>query len=395
MKYKAYTVLCFATLILSNCKNDEPPNNNHGNDTSKVYYNTDQFVMGADLSYVNQILDFGGTYSDSGKVTDPYLIFKKYGANVIRFRLFHTPIWTKEVYGSEGEQMYNDFNDVRLGIQRVKELGMEVCLDFHYSDTWADPSKQIIPEAWESLSLEVLHDSIYDYTFNVLQKLDKEGLMPEYVQVGNEINPGFVLPQGKRWEGNETNFVYLLNAGISAVRDAGENSSINPQVIIHIAQPENAIYWFEGLDEAGLTDYDIIGISYYYMWSEVKLANVSNYISELKKDYGKEVMVMETGYPWTTDNYDNYNNIIQVDKLVPDYHATIDGQYEYLRDLTQEIIDGGGKGIFYWEPAWISSGMKDPWGQGSSWECNTLFDFEGDVIKGMWYMTYRYEFQDN
>ncbi|KPK87200.1 MAG: hypothetical protein AMS27_03260 [Bacteroides sp. SM23_62_1] len=361
-------------------------------DTSKVYYNTDQFVMGADLSYVNQILDFGGTYRDSGKITNPYLIFRKYGANVVRFRLFHTPTWTKEVYGSAGEQMYNDFYDVKLGMEKVKELGMEVCLDFHYSDTWADPGKQIIPKAWESLSLDVLRDSIYNYTFNVLHQFDEQGLMPEYVQVGNEINPGFVLPQGKRWNGNVTNFVFLLNAAISAVRNAGNGSDITPQVIIHIAQPENATNWFEGLDEAGLADYDIIGISYYYMWSEVQLDNVSNYISALKQDYGKEVMVMETGYPWTTENYDDYDNIIRNDMLLPDYPATVDGQFEYLKRLTQEIIDGGGKGIFYWEPAWISSNMKDLWGKGSSWECNTLFDFEGNVIKGMEFMIYSYQF---
>ena len=216
--------------------------------------------------------------------------------------------------------------------------------------------------------------------------------MPEFVQVGNEINPGFVLPQGNRWEENEENFVYLLNAGIKAVRDVGACNDIDPKIIIHIAQPENAINWFAGLDEAGLADYDIIGISYYYQWSEVPLENLSNYVSVLKRDYGKEVMVMETAYPWTTDNCDSYNNIISVDNLLSDYPATKEGQYQYLVKLTQEVIDGGGKGVFYWEPAWISSDIKTQWGQGSAWDCNTLFDFEGNVIKGMNFMIYPYEF---
>ncbi len=391
MKFKLNMFLFSFLLILPVCDRDNPPHNN-SNDTLSVYYTPDQFVMGADLSYVNQILDHGGTYSDSGQVADPYKIFKKYGANVIRFRLFHNPAWTKEVYTPAGDQMYNDFNDVKLGIQRAKEQGMQVCLDFHYSDTWAGTSSQEVPAAWESLTLGALHDSIYNYTFSILKKLDNEGLMPEFVQAGNEINPGFLLPQGNRWNGNTQNFIYLLNSAITAIRQAGTESDINPKIIIHIAQPENAITWFEGLADMGLTDYDIIGVSYYYMWSDVNLENVSNYVGELKKNFGKDVMVMETAYPWTTGWDDNYNNILNESRLVSGFPASINGQYEYLKKLTQEIIDGGGKGIFYWEPAWISSNMRDLWGTGSSWECNTLFDFEGDVIKGMEFMTYKYKF---
>ncbi len=381
--------LSFYTLIFSNCDNDNTPHNNP-DDTSSVI-TPFEFIMGADLSYVNQILDHGGLYRDSASVEDPYLIFNQYGANMIRFRLFHNPVWTKEVYTPAGDQMYNDFNDVKLGIQRAKENGMQVCLDFHYSDSWADPGKQVIPQAWKSLALPVLRDSLYNYTYNVLKKLDNAGLMPEFVQPGNEINPGFLLPLGNRWSANTTNFIYLMNAAISAIRKAGNESQIHPKIIIHIAQPENVASWFSGLKQAGLTDYDIVGFSYYYMWSEVPIENISTFVSAFKKDYGKEVMIMETAYPWTTNNYDSYGNIIDADKLDPDYPASVIGQFQYLCRLTQEIIDGGGKGIFYWEPAWISADMRDLWGQGSAWECNTFFDFDGNVIQGMKYMTFSYD----
>lgn len=376
-------------VLLPSCKKD---GNTRQDSAGPVFYSTDTFCMGADLSYVNQILDFGGVYQDSGIVKDPYFLFKDNGANVIRFRLFHTPTWTKEIYGDEGTQMYNDYYDVKLGIERAKRVGCEVCLDFHYSDNWADPGKQVPPDAWDGLSLEQMHDSIYGYTLKILLSLEAEGLMPEYVQIGNEINPGFVLPLGNRWNGNQNNCAYLLNAGTEAVRDAAENSPVDPQIIIHIAQPENVDVWFEGMNEAGLTGYDIIGFSYYYMWSNVDLGNISNYVSFLKEKYGKEIMIMETGYPWTTGYADNYNNIINVDKLLPDYPATEDGQYQYLVKLTQEVIDGGGKGIFTWEPAWITSSLRTQWGQGSAWDCNTLFDFQGNVIKGMHFMTYPYNF---
>ncbi len=387
---KILSILIFALfpVLFLSCKRQ-----NEGSGHGRTYYTCDQFVMGADLSYVNQILEHNGVYRDSGKVKDPYLIFRQYGANVIRFRLFHNPVWTREIYSPSGTKMYNDFNDVKEGIRRAKEQGMKVCLDFHYSDTWADPSKQKKPAAWESLDLVTLRDSLYNYTFNTLKKLDGEGLMPEYVQPGNEINPGFLSPEGARWNGNESTMIYLLNGAISAIRDASVTASIKPKVIIHIAQPENADPWFNGLAEKGFTDYDIIGLSYYYIWSGVKLEELDNYISMLKTKYSKDIMIMETAYPWTTENADNYHNIIDTEKLTDRFPATTEGQFAYLKSLTQEVLDGGGKGIFYWEPAWITSDMKDLWGTGSAWDCNTLFDFQGNTIKGINFMTEKYSFR--
>jgi len=343
---KSYYLLIILFLLVA-C-NREEKNNDQNN--APVYYDDSEFVMGVDLSYVNQILDFGAVYSDSGIVEDPYKIFKKYGANVVRLRLFHNPQWTKECYTPNLDHMYNDFDDVKRAIKASKDQGLAVCLDFHYSDSWADPSKQVPPAAWTGLSLTLLHDSIYNYTFRTLSKLAAEGLMPEYLQAGNEI-------------------------------------------IIHVAQPENAITWFEGMTTAGLTDYDIAGISYYYMWSNVLIDNLSNNIAQIKTMTGKDVMVTETAYPWSIQNCDSYNNIIQTGKINGSrFPATQEGQLDYLKKLTQEIVDGGGNGIMYWEPAWMTSSVRDLWGTGSAWDCNTLFDCDGNVIKGMQFMTYKYVF---
>lgn len=380
--------LLLVMLLMTSCNGKE----NNEPDYTPVYYEHSKFVMGADLSYVNQILDMGGTYSDSGTVEDPYKIFRKYGANAVRLRLFHNPQWTKECYNPPIDNMYNDFSDVKRAIIASKEEGMAVCLDFHYSDSWADPSKQVPPAAWTGLSLTLLHDSIYNYTYKVLSRLAAVDLMPEYIQTGNEINPGFLLPQGDRWN-KKADFVYLLNGAIKAVRDASALTEIKPKIIIHVAQPENAVTWFDGMAAAGLTDYDIAGISYYYMWSTVLIENLSNSIAQLKTMTGKNVMVVETAYPWTLQNFDSYNNIIETGKINGSvFPATEKGQLDYMVKLTQEIIDGGGKGIMYWEPAWITSDLKDSWGTGSAWDCNTLFDAEGNVIKGMQYMTRNYTF---
>ncbi|TFH47736.1 MAG: arabinogalactan endo-1,4-beta-galactosidase [Bacteroidia bacterium] len=383
-------ILITVSLLLAGCNNK----GKNGNDPELqiVFYSHTQFSMGADLSYVNQILDHGGVYRDSGKIADPYMIFKKYGANTVRLRLWHNPEWTMTVYNPPAADMYNDFKDVKRAITAAKALGMAVSLDFHYSDGWADPGKQVPPAAWQGLSLELLHDSIYNYTLKTLDKLEAAGLMPEYVQVGNEINPGFVLPQGHRWN-RKADFVYLINGAIKAVRDASLSSSVKPKIIIHIAGPENAFYWFEGMASAGLTDYDIAGISYYYLWSTVTIDSVSEYIADIRSMTGKDVMVVETAYPWTLYSADSYNNTLDTDKLTVAYPANQTGQYNYLVKLTQEIIDGGGIGIHYWEPAWITSDLRDLWGKGSIWECNTLFDFTGNVIKGMTFMTYPYIFK--
>jgi arabinogalactan endo-1,4-beta-galactosidase len=382
---RLYLIILFLVSLVSCKKTSETPD-------IRYTYSSDIFVMGADLSYANQILDHGGVYKDSGNVTDPYVIFRKYGANVIRFRLFYNPVWTKEIYGTDGIQMYNDFDDVEKGIGKAKAAGLKVCLDFHYSDTWAGTSKQEIPLEWTTPTLSLLKDSIYNYTFRTLKKLGIAGLMPEFVQAGNEINPGLLLPYGNRWNNNENNMITLLNSAISATRNAGAAGKITPKIIIHVAQPENARIWFNGLAAEGLTDYDIIGISYYYMWSTTALTTVSNFIYDLRTTFHKDVMIMETTYPWTTGWADNYNNLIVESALVSGYPATEAGQYKYMHALTQEVIDGGGIGIFAWEPDWITSQMKDLWGTGSSWECNTFFDFEGNSLKGIRFMSDKYNF---
>lgn len=382
--------LLIITAFLGGCSGRENGDDDH--EHQRVYYSHDEFAMGADLSYVNQILDHGGTYRDSGVVQDPYQIFSEYGANTVRLRLFHNPQWIKENYDPPLDHMYNDLADVTGTISLCKELGMAVCLDFHYSDSWADPSKQVPPAAWSGLTLTDLHDSLYNYTFKTLNRLNDAGLMPEYVQLGNEINPGFLLPQGDRWN-KKTDFIYLMNAAIKAVRDASSASAIKPKIILHVAKPEQTAAWFQGMAASGLTDFDIVGVSYYYMWSDVFIDNLSGSLYQIKSQTGKEVMIMETCYPWTTGYADAYNNIISPEKIITSrYPSTPEGQYDYLVKLTQEIIDAGGSGIFYWEPAWITSQLKDGWGTGSSWECNTLFDFDGDVISGMDFMTAEYEF---
>lgn len=391
---------------VNNDNGKEPPVDGDTTNTTNegpTYYEADKFVMGADLSYVNQILDHGGTYQDSGSVESPYKIFSRHGANVVRVRLWHDPEWVRtEVYNDANAPLYSGLADVTETIRKAKEQGMEVNLDLHFSDTWADPSTQEVPKAWKDISsLEVLKDSLYNYTKQTLQHLESLGLMPEMVQIGNETNCGMMYSnassgfpklnvcEGENWQ----NLGAVINSGIKAVREVSANSEVDTKVILHVAQPENVEWWFNNITAGGgVSDFDIIGFSYYAPWSDVPLNKMADNVSSFRQAFNKQVMIVETAYSWTTQNADSYNNIFGPDSQESGYPISKDGQLKYMTDLVQQVINGGGKGVFYWEPAWITSNMKDKWGTGSAWENNALFDFEGNLHKGIDYMTHSYEF---
>jgi len=350
------------------------------------------FVMGADLSYVNQILDHGGVYRINGLEADPYEIFANKGTDVVRFRLFHDPQWIKEAYNDSDKPLYHDLDDVALGIQRAREQGMQVLLDFHYSDIWADPANQEVPEAWAGESFEAVKDSIYAYTYNTLKELNDQGLLPEMVQVGNETNTGMVHPFGEVY-GNASwqELGQLINSGINAVRDIESESGEEIIVMLHIAQPENVGYWIDQVTTAGaVEDFEVVGFSYYTPYSDVPLEEISDYVATFKNDYNREVMILETAYPWTLDGADDYGNIFYTESLVDGYPATQEGQRDFMIELVKEVKEGGGSGVFYWEPAWITSDLKDLWGTGSSWENNALFNFVGNAHTGFDYMSFDY-----
>lgn len=369
-----------------------------GSGESPVFYPPERFVMGVDLSYVNQILDHGGSYSDSLGVRSPYAIFAHHGANAVRLRLWHDPAWVRtEVYRDDTVPLYSGAEDVARAIREARREGMVVNLDFHYSDIWADPGRQDVPAAWRDITdLAVLEDSVYLYTRGILEALEAQGLLPEMVQVGNETNCGVLstgadpaFPAVSTCQGHWEAQGRVLNAGIRAAR------AVSPgiRIILHVAQPENVAPWFDGITaRGGVTDFDIVGVSYYSRWSEEPLASLSSHVAGWRQRYGKEVMVVETAYPWTLQNADAYPNIFGPGSLVDGYEASVEGQRRYLTELVQQVVTGGGTGVFYWEPAWITSRMRDLWGTGSSWENNALFGFQGRAHDGMRFLTHPYDF---
>lgn len=324
------------------------------------------FYTGADLSFTNEMQDCGAVYMQDGEISDPFSIFADAGASLVRVRLWVNPDWTD----------YSNLDDVIITLQRAHDAGMSTLLDFHYSDTWADPAHQVIPAEWAALTDEALVTQVYDYTADVLETLEALDLLPDMVQIGNEINGEILRPADT--DGHPINWARnaaLINAGIRAARDAEVD-----KVMLHIAQPEYAKWWFPEAVSAGVTDFDIIGLSYYSGWSSESPEQLGESILALREAFNVDVMVVETAYAWTDNYADHANNNIGADFVLSGYPVTPEGQRDYLLDLAGIIRDSGGIGLLYWGADWLSTPCETQWGIGSLWENATLFDFTGELL---------------
>jgi arabinogalactan endo-1,4-beta-galactosidase len=335
--------------------------------------------LGADLSYVNEMEDCGAVFRAEGKPVDPFKYMRERGGNIVRVRLWNDAKWTP----------YSDFDDVAKTISRAKDTGHVTLLDFHYSDDWADGEKQLVPAAWAKLSTEDQAKALHKFTYDTLIKLNAQGLMPEWVQVGNETNGELMAGPTKAidWTRN----ALLLNAGIRAVRKAGKATGTSPKVMLHVAQPENILPWFDAATVARVRDYDLIGISYYRKWSKWTPAQLGETIKAAKARYRADVVLVETAYPFSTTGKDSSPDLLGPDTLIPEYPATPKGQLAYLTDITQLVVKNGGIGVVYWEPAWVSTKCKTRWGTGSNWENAAWFDLKrNDALPAFDFLSQEY-----
>lgn len=349
------------------------------------------FLFGADQSYVNEMEDCGADFKENNVSKDVYQIFEDHGCNLVRLRLWHTPSWYDALNSG---RRYSDLPDVKKSIQRAKDHGMKVLLDFHLTDNWADPGSQLVPAAWLPVvnDQEVLQDSLYNYIYNVLITLKGENLLPEMVQIGNETNKGILLSpeQNSSWTLDWSRNAPLFNTAIQAVRDIDSDIEIG----LHIADPAAVEWWIEQFTTNGVDEFDFIGISYYWAWHmPISIAETGAIIRRLRSSYPeKKVMIVETGYIWTTQFQDQANN--NIGTVHPDYlPISPQNQKEWLIDLTFEVIASGGTGVIYWEPSWVSTSCSTQWGQGSHYENATFFDFDHNLHQpgGIEWMDYPYE----
>lgn len=337
-------------------------------------------IRGVDISSLPRVEDNGGLfYNDAGQQQDIFQILADHGINYVRLKLWHAP--------ANG---YNNLARVKAMATRIKSAGMGFLLDIHYSDTWADPGKQYKPTAWQDLDYDQLRAAVYDYTREVMAELRDQGTGPGIVQIGNEIPNGMLWNDGKldRSSDQFTRLAGLLKAGVDGVKDAG----CSARIMLHLDQGgDNGLYrwWFDHIVAEGV-EFDIIGLSFYGYWHG-ELADLSNNLSDLAHRYEKDLVVVETAYAYTFADQDGWTNIIGREaQLVAGYPATVESQANWLRDLMGVVAnapEGLGKGVLYWEPAWLGLpgcgwDPEDPT-TGNSWENQALFDFNGHVLGSM------------
>lgn len=342
------------------------------------------YWLGADLSYANEMEDCGANYKASDdSIQDIYTLFAQQGCQLVRLRLWHTPSWQDTL---NNNQRYSDFEDVKRSIMRSREAGMQSLLDFHLSDFWADPSRQWIPEAWLPVAgnLPLLQDSLYQYIYRTLTQLHSNNLLPEMIQIGNETNREILQTIEANAANNPINWprnAALFNTAIQAVRDFEEANNQSIKIILHIAGPSEVQHFVQLFNEHGVTDFDIIGISYYWQWHQPttieQLGTILANLVEMYPEY--EPMIVETGYHWTSTGQDAANNILY--QAAPGYEdISPSTQLQWLTDMTQTALNNGAIGIIYWEPAWVSTSCHTPWGYGSHYENATFFDFNHQTL---------------
>ncbi|EMP7249621.1 TPA: glycoside hydrolase family 53 protein [Enterobacter cloacae] len=355
------------------------------------------FIKGADISTLLEAEQHGAKfYNQNGQQQDAIAILKANGVNTVRLRLWVDP---QDASGKTYGGGSNNLENTIALAKRVKAQGLKLLLNFHYSDFWTDPGKQFKPKAWEKMDYPQLKTAIHDYTRDTIARFKQEGVLPDMVQIGNEINGGMLWPEGKSWGqggGEFDRLAGLLNAAISGLK---ENLTGGEQVkiMLHLAEGtknDTFRWWFDEIAKRDVP-FDIIGLSMYTYWNGPISALKAN-MDDISKRYNKDVIVVEAAYGYTLDNCDNAENSFQAkEEKDGGYPGTVQGQYDYIHDLMQSVIDvpdHRGKGIFYWEPTWIAvpgttwatkAGMKyihDEWKEGNARENQALFDCQGKVL---------------
>jgi arabinogalactan endo-1,4-beta-galactosidase len=340
------------------------------------------FVKGADVSHLLQLEDFGGRFYDGGVPKDLLQILKDHGVNAIRIKVWNDPgnPCCYPANQSDPAGYNNPAHATQLAV-RAKNVGFRIMIDFHYSDWWADPGKQTMPHEWEGQNITQLCNSLHTFTHRTLNTLKNNGVIPEWVQVGNEITGGMMWPVGST--DNWDDLAALLKEGYSATK------AVDPsiKVVLHYdngGDNSGCIWWFDQAQSCGV-EWDVIGLSYYPQWHG-SLSAVGSNMDSLSARYGKDVMIVETAYPWTTKDGDAEPNVTTSTGPVS-YPWSSAGQRQFLDDLVgriKAVPSGRGKGFFYWEPEWIPvEGAGWKYGAGDQWDNVTLFDFDGNALSSL------------
>lgn len=324
---------------------------------------------GGDISLLTEYEEAGAVYKDEkGKVIKDLLPYmREAGMNAMRVRLFVDP----SAFPNNDPNACQSLDYIIPICKRIVDNGFDLMLDFHYSDTWADPAAQWTPKAWEGLNDTQLVDKIYEYTKETLQTLAGEGIVPQYIQTGNEISYGMLWGKygasasqlKKVYMNNPDNWSRLgklLNSAIRACREECPEAKI----IIHterVAQTNVLNYFYGKMAEMNV-DYDIIGLSYYpYFHGKMSVLNTA--LSQMEMNFPeKSIMVVETGYPYKWEVPGTNQSV--------DYAYSDAGQNQFATALVEALQKHKNvNGVFWWWPEYNAYGTSL-----SGWYNAPLFD---------------------
>lgn len=411
------------------------------NDTEKTYYAlpteaeeseiyvepveglSEDFIRGVDISSVLAEEKSGVVYyNEAGEEQDIFRTLAESGVNYIRVRVWNDP------YDEQGNSYGGGNCDVSTAAEigrRAAQYGMKLCVDFHYSDFWADPAKQMCPKAWKDDTVEEKADALYAFTKDSLTEILDAGAEVGMVQIGNEINYGMA------GETDWSKRVQLLAVGSKAVREIATDREDTIRIAVHftdISDKDSILAIAEKLQQKQL-DYDVFAVSYYPFWHGTQ-ENLVAVLKGIAEGYDKEVMVAENSYFYTGEDGDGSANSIGTDQEVENYTVSVQGQANEIRDICAAVASVGeaGIGYFYWEPAWIPvhyydktaadaasvlAANKESWEKdgsgwassyageydpkdagayygGSSWDNQALFDFTGHPLASLKVFRYLY-----
>lgn len=332
------------------------------------------FYVGSDLSSMIEVEENGGVFYDyDGNEKDIFKILKENGMDSIRIRIWNDPV------DENGIPYNNGHNDLETAIQigkRATDCDMRVLIDFHYSDYWADPARQIVPKDWKTLTFSEKEEALYEYTKTSLCKLLDSGVNVTMVQIGNETTSG--LAGETQWD----KMTSLMSFGAKAVRETAKEYNREILVAMHFTGPESYDWYASWLKQYDV-DYDVFASSYYPYWHG-DLDSLKKSLQNIIDKYEKKVLIVEFAYPYTLANFDNMPNTISWGSSLDfPYKVNKDGQMKMIEDIykTATALGDDCIGLFYWEPAWISIPGSNY--VGSPWDNQALFDSQGNPLPSL------------
>lgn len=343
----------------------------------------DDFIFGMDASSVLVEERSGVKYYDfNGNEQDVFKTLADSGINYIRMRVWNDP------YDNNGNGYGGGNNDVPTAIElgkRATDNGMKVCIDYHYSDFWADPKRQHAPKAWEGMTIDEKASALYDFTKESLTSLLEAGVDVGMIQIGNEIN------YGMSGETKLDNVITLLKSGSKAIREVSSEYGKGIQIVVHytrITDKADVLDLVSKLVDNNL-DFDMIGMSYYPFW-DGSMDNMSRVLQLIQERYGKRAFLAETSYAYTTKDGDGSGNSFSASDKVDGYEVSVEGQAQIIHDICESVNSVDGAGIFYWEGTWIPVGPATQdnssiWEQyGSGWASSYASDYDPEDA-GLYY----------